>query len=117
MPALAAADAIFTAAAESTLHAELHWWVGAVPVVPFSAVKPAPVLLSVTELAASVAPALTYEFAASDPQALAPFEQYCLSTALLPALLSPFTVTFQPDPLPVASATENPFIVPLSVCN
>jgi hypothetical protein len=51
-----AAEATFTAEALSTSHELEHWSVGAVPVEPFCAVKLAPVLLSVSELAASVAP-------------------------------------------------------------
>ena len=46
----------FTGLAESTKQPELQEWVGAVPVVPFWAEKLALVLLSVSELAASVAP-------------------------------------------------------------
>ena len=56
MPAPLAAETIFTAVPLSTLHALAHWWAGAVPVVPFWAVKDAPVLASVSEFAASVAP-------------------------------------------------------------
>jgi hypothetical protein len=59
MPALAAAETIFTALALSMLQAVLHWSVGAVPVVPFWPVKLAPVLLSVSEFAASVSPPAT----------------------------------------------------------
>jgi hypothetical protein len=50
----AAAEAIFTAEALSTLHALAHCSVGAVPVVPFWPEKLAPVLARVNELAASV---------------------------------------------------------------
>src|SRR3954468_6690175 len=105
MPAPAAAETIFTgeAGAASTKQGELHWCVGAVPVVPFWAVKPALVLLSVTVFAASVAPLVTYPNG-SPPQP-PPLVQYCLKTALLPPVLSPLTVTFQPEPLPVASST------------
>jgi hypothetical protein len=54
IPVPAAADAIFTAEALSTLHALAHCNVGAVPVVPFWPVKLAPVLDRVSEFAASV---------------------------------------------------------------
>src|SRR5437763_4392514 len=114
MPAPEAAETVFTAEAESTLQPDPHWCVGAVPVVPLSALKLAPVLLSVREFAASVAPLETYPGPESVPQVA--FGQYCLNTALLPALASPFTVTFQPAPLPVASATERLFIAADSVC-
>jgi len=105
MPAPDAAETVLTALAESTLHAVgLHWCVGAVPVVPPTALKLAPELLRVREFAGSVAPLDTYP----GPQAVphVAFGQYCLNTALLPALASPLTVTFQPAPLPLASATE-----------
>src|SRR3954447_2458128 len=105
MPALTAAETTLTgdAGAASTLQPELHWCVGAVPVVPFCALNPALVLLSVRELAASVKPPLTYpKGCAPQPPALV---QYCLKTGLLPPALSPLTVTFQPAPLPVASLT------------
>ena len=59
IPAAAAAEAIFTAVALSTLQAAAHWSVGAVPVVPLCAARLAPVLFSVSELAASVAPPVT----------------------------------------------------------
>src|SRR3954470_4329326 len=115
MPAPVAAETILTgeAGAASTKQPELHWWVGAVPVVPFWAVKPALVLLSVIEFWASVWPLVTYP--AGSPEQLA-CVQYCLKTELLLALLSPLTVRFQPAPLPVASSTPKAFIVALSVC-
>ncbi len=56
MPAPAAAEASFTGEAESTKQPEPQLWVGAVPVVPLRAVKPAPVLESVSEFGARVAP-------------------------------------------------------------
>jgi hypothetical protein len=56
MPELRAAEVTLTAEALSTLQAEAHCSVGAVPVEPFWAEKLAPVLLSVNEFAASVAP-------------------------------------------------------------
>ena len=42
-------------------------------------------------------------------------EQYCLNTGLLPALVFPATVTFQPVP-EVVSSTAKLFIVALVVC-
>jgi hypothetical protein len=56
MPALAAAEAIFTAEALSTLQEAEHCRVGAVPVEPLWAEKLAPVLFKVSEFAGSVAP-------------------------------------------------------------
>src|SRR4051794_15663105 len=63
MPALAAAETIFVGEAGAASTAQvpaLHWFVGAVPVVPFSPAKLAPVLLSMIVPAASVAPPATY---------------------------------------------------------
>ena len=54
--------------------------------------------------------------AGSEPQALPPLLQYCLKTALLPALESPATVTFQPEGLAVVSLTEKLFICAVVVC-
>jgi hypothetical protein len=108
IPALAAAEAIFTAVALSTLQAVEHCSVGAVPVVPLCAAKLAPVLFRVSELAASVAPLVTYP-SGSLPQVAV--GQYCLKTALLPLPDCPATVVFHPDPLPVASATPKLVIV------
>src|SRR5436190_5722414 len=105
MPAPDAAETIFDCVAESTLHGVEHWCVGAVPVVPFCAVKPAPELLSVSEFAASAAPLVAYEFAGTAPQGLA-LLQYSLNTVLLPAEESPITLTFQPEPLPLPSEIE-----------
>src|SRR4051795_6474446 len=115
MPAPAAAEMTFTgeAGAASTLQGELHWWVGAVPVVPFCALNPAPVLLSVTVFCASVLPPVTYP-EGSDPQVAC--VQYCLNTELLPPVLSPATVTFQPAALPVESLTPKFPLAALSVC-
>ncbi|HEV7177382.1 MAG TPA: hypothetical protein VGN29_17925 [Solirubrobacteraceae bacterium] len=110
----AAAEAIFTADALSTLHALAHCSVGAVPVVPFWPEKLAPVLDRVNELAASVWPPLMYPGPESDPQVA--FGQYCLKTALLPPAALPLTVTFHPAPEPVASSTEKFVIVVLVVC-
>src|ERR671939_624397 len=109
MPAPLAAETTFTgeAGAASTKQPELHWCVGAVPVVPFWALKLALVLLSVIEFAARVAPLVTYPNG-SPPQP-PPTVQYCFRTALLPPVLSPLTVTFQPEPLPVASVTPKLF--------
>ena len=59
IPALTAAEAIFTALALSTLQAAEHWSVGAVPVVPLCAAKLAPVLFRVSEFAARVEPPAT----------------------------------------------------------
>jgi hypothetical protein len=59
MPASRAAEATLTTLALSTLHAEEHWSVGAVPVEPFWAAKLAPTLPRVSEFAGSVAPAVT----------------------------------------------------------
>jgi hypothetical protein len=61
MPADVAAETIFTgeAGAASTKQAEPHWCVGAVPVVPFWALKLAPVLFRVIEFAAKVEPPAT----------------------------------------------------------
>src|SRR4051795_12349548 len=105
MPALAAAEMTLTgeAGAASTKHAVLHECVGAVPVVPFCALNDAPVLLSWIEFCPSVAPLVTYPSGCA-PQPPA-FVQYCLKTALLPPVLSPATVTFQPAPLPVEWVT------------
>ena len=49
-----------------------------------------------------------------DPQVA--FGQYSLKTWLLPALLSPLTVMFQPVALPVASIPEKLFIWAVRVC-
>jgi hypothetical protein len=99
---LTAAEATFTALALSTLHALAHWSVGAVPVVPLCPEKLAPVLARVSESAASVAPLGTYPSVSLPHVAVG---QYCANTALLPLPDCPATVTFHPEPLPVASAT------------
>src|SRR3954451_13573292 len=87
------------------------------------AVKPAPVLLSLSELAARVlgvvvtypgpGPPLT---AVLQPLVAVPSVQYSLKTALLPAAASPCTLTFQPEPVPVESSPSQPFIVAFTVC-
>src|SRR4051795_4972402 len=87
------------------------------------AVKPALVLFSLSELAASVwgvvvtypgpGPPLT---AVLQPLVAVPSVQYSLKTALLVALESPMTLTFQPAPVPVASSPPQAFIVALIVC-
>src|SRR3954451_4892939 len=117
MPAPDAAEMTLTgeAGAASTKQAELHECVGAVPVVPFWALKDAPVLLSWIEFCPSVAPLVTYPSGCA-PQPPA-FVQYCLKTALLPPVLSPATVTFHPAPLPVESFTPKFPICALSVCD
>src|SRR5439155_16781702 len=56
----------------------------------------------------------TYELAGSEPHGSVPFEQYCLNTGLLPALVLPATVTFQPVP-DVVSSTAKLFIVAVVV--
>src|SRR3954453_5124901 len=86
------------------------------------AVKPAPVLLSLSELAARVlgvvvtypgpGPPLT---AVLQPLVAVPSVQYSLKTALLPAAGSPWTLTFQPEPVPVASSPSQVFIVAFPV--
>src|SRR3954453_19612706 len=74
------------------------------------AVKPAPVLLSLSELAARVlGVVVTYPGpgpplkAVLQPLVAVPSVQYSLKTALLPAAESPITVRCQPEPVPVAS--------------
>src|SRR3954469_8596926 len=87
------------------------------------AVKPAPVLLSLSELAARVlgvvvtypgpGPPLT---AVLQPLVAVPSVQYSLKTALLPPAESPITVRCQPEPLPVESTAVQLDSVALSVC-
>src|SRR3954468_11159424 len=87
------------------------------------AVKPAPVLLSLSELAARVlgvvvtypgpGPPLT---AVLQPLVAVPSVQYSLKTALLSAAASPWTLTLQPEPVPVASSASQAFIVAFIVC-
>jgi hypothetical protein len=92
------------------LQPELHRWDGCVPVFP---VQPAPVLFRTSEPAGSVCPPVIYPGPLSDPQVA--FGQYCLRTALFPALVSPLTVTFQPD-RDRASVTPQLAIVAVAVC-
>src|SRR3954469_1659549 len=87
------------------------------------AVKPAPVLLSLSELAARVlgvvvtypgpGPPLT---AVLQPLVAVPSVQYSLKTALLTPAEAPITVRCQPEPLPVESTAVQFDSVALSVC-